>query len=392
MSNTHSSNPRPRVLLLSKALVVGIYQRKLEEMARLGIDLLALTPPSWKDERGETKLERVYTRGYRLETVPIALNGNFHLHWYPGLAERIRDFQPQIIHIDEEPYNLATWQAMRLARQLGAKTLIFSWQNIRRVYPPPFSWGEGWTLSQVDHVLAGTQSAAHVWRAKGYAGPLTVIPQFGVDPDLFAPVRTPFSPLPPADLGKGAGVRAFTIGYVGRLVEEKGIHLLLEAAARLDGDWRLRLVGSGPYWNALESLAQQLGIRDRLDRVEWVESAGMPAQYQQMDVLAIPSLTRLNWKEQFGRVITEAMSSGLPVIGSDSGAIPDVMGNAGMIVPEGDIDSLTAALRRLRDDPAERARLGQAGRARVLAHFTHAQVAAATVRVYEQLLGTPIFG
>ena len=103
MSNTHSSNPRPRVLLLSKALVVGIYQRKLEEMARLGIDLLALTPPSWKDERGETKLERVYTRGYRLETVPISLNGNFHLHWYPGLAERIRDFQPQIIHIDEKP-------------------------------------------------------------------------------------------------------------------------------------------------------------------------------------------------------------------------------------------------------------------------------------------------
>lgn len=387
MSNIHASKSCPRVLLLSKALVVGIYQRKLEEMARLGIDLLALTPPSWKDERGETNLERVYTTGYRLETVPIALNGNFHLHWYPGLAKRIEDFQPQIIHIDEEPYNLATWQALRIARKIGAKTLIFSWQNIRRVYPPPFSWGEGWTLSQVDHVLAGTQSAAHVWRAKGYAGPMTVIPQFGVDPDLFAPVLTPLSP---ADLGERA--RVFTIGYVGRLVEEKGIHLLLRAAARLDGEWRLRLVGSGPYWNALEALAQQLGIRDRLDRIEWVESAGMPMQYQKMDVLAIPSLTRLNWKEQFGRVITEAMATGLPVIGSDSGAIPDVMGSAGMIVPEGDIDSLTAALRRLRDDPAERARLGQAGRARVLAHFTHAQVAAATVRVYEQLLGTPIFG
>lgn len=387
MSNIHASKSCPRVLLLSKALVVGIYQRKLEEMARLGIDLLALTPPSWKDERGETNLERVYTTGYRLETVPIALNGNFHLHWYPGLAKRIEDFQPQIIHIDEEPYNLATWQALRIARKIGAKTLIFSWQNIRRVYPPPFSWGEGWTLSQVDHVLAGTQSAAHVWRAKGYAGPMTVIPQFGVDPDLFAPVLTPPSSASPRNLGER--MRTFTIGYVGRLVEEKGIHLLLTAAARLDGEWRLRLVGSGPYWNALEALAQQLGIRDRLDRVEWVESAGMPTQYQKMDVLAIPSLTRLNWKEQFGRVITEAMSSGLPVIGSDSGAIPDVMGNAGMIVPEGDIDSLTAALRRLRDDPVERARLGQAGRARVLAHFTHAQVAAATVEVYGQMVESP---
>jgi glycosyltransferase involved in cell wall biosynthesis len=363
-----------RVMLLSKALVVGIYQRKLEEIARLGVDLLALTPPAWKDERGETLLERVYTEGYRLETVPIALNGNFHLHWYPGLAERVRAFQPHILHIDEEPYNLATWQAMRVARQIGAKTLIFSWQNIRRDYPPPFSWGEGWALTTVNHLLAGTQSAAQVWRAKGYGGPLTVIPQFGVDPDLFQPCTAPPG-------------RPFTIGYVGRLVEEKGIHLLIEAAARLGGEWRLRLVGSGPYWNTLESLAGRLNVLDRIERVAWVESAAMPAQYQQMDVLAIPSLTRLNWKEQFGRVITEAMSSGVPVIGSDSGAIPDVMGNAGMIVPEGDVESLTDALRKLRDNLAERARLGALGRARVLAHFTHAQVAAATVQVYEQVVG-----
>jgi glycosyltransferase involved in cell wall biosynthesis len=369
---------RPRVLLLSKALVVGIYQRKLEEMACLGVDLLALTPPSWKDERGETRLERAYTSGYRLETLPIALNGNFHLHWYPGLAARIRQFQPHIIHIDEEPYNLATWQAMRTARQIGAKTVIFTWQNIRRDYPPPFSWGEGWALAAVDHLLAGTQSAAHVWRAKGYAGPLTVIPQFGVDPDLFAPAMA---------VGAGPGVRAFTIGYVGRLVEEKGIHLLIEAAARLEGDWRLRLVGSGPYWSVLEALAKRLGVLERIDRVAWIDSAAMPAQYHRLDVLAIPSLTRLNWKEQFGRVITEAMSSGVPVIGSDSGAIPDVMGQAGLIVPEGDVDSLVAALRRLRDDPAARAKLGAAGRARVLAHFTHAQVAAATVAVYGQVLG-----
>jgi glycosyltransferase involved in cell wall biosynthesis len=363
-----------RVLLLSKALVVGIYQRKLEAIARLGVDLLALTPPSWKDERGETRLERAYTSGYRLETVPIALNGNFHLHWYPGLAARVREFQPQIIHIDEEPYNLATWQAMRLAGPARAKTLIFTWQNIRRDYPPPFSWGEAWALATVDHLLAGTSSAAHVWRAKGYAGPLTVIPQFGVDPDLFRP---PEAPRP---------ARPFTIGYVGRLVEEKGIHLLIEAAARLGGDWRLRLVGSGPHLGALESLAERLKVRDRLDHLPWIDSAGMPAQYHHLDVLAIPSLTRLNWKEQFGRVITEAMSSGVPVIGSDSGAIPDVIGQAGVIVPEGEIDALTEALRRLRDDPGERLRLVAAGRARVLAHFTHAQVAAATVEVYGRML------
>ncbi|MBZ0278636.1 MAG: glycosyltransferase, partial [Anaerolineae bacterium] len=229
-----------RVLMLSKACVVGIYQRKLEEIARLGIDLLALVPPSWRDERGETRLERVYTEGYRLETLPIRLNGNFHLHYYPDLGRRIRDFQPHIVHIDEEPYNLSAWQALYHARRAGAKTLFFSWQNLNRHYPPPFAWGERWMLRRVDYALMGTESAAAVWREKGYAGPLRVIPQFGTDPALFAPSQPRTGQESP-----------FTIGYIGRLVEEKGLALLLEATARLSGDWRLRLIGSGPYRLAL---------------------------------------------------------------------------------------------------------------------------------------------
>src|SRR5262245_10840037 len=121
-----------RVLMLSKACIVGIYQRKLEEIARLGVKLLTLVPPSWKDERGETKLERAYTSGYGLEVLPIALNGDFHLHYYPSLGQHIRQFKPDIVHIDEEPYNVASWQALYHARREGAKTLFFSWQNINR--------------------------------------------------------------------------------------------------------------------------------------------------------------------------------------------------------------------------------------------------------------------
>src|SRR5579871_3069753 len=148
-----------RVLILSKALVVGIYQRKLEAMARLGVDLLALVPPSWRDERGEMPLERAYTDGYRLETLPIYLNGNFHLHFYGGVRAAISEFQPQIVHIDEEPYNLAAWQALWQARRAGAKALFFSWQNIERRYPPPFRWGERWMLDRSDAAIAGTESA-----------------------------------------------------------------------------------------------------------------------------------------------------------------------------------------------------------------------------------------
>ena len=151
-----------RVLMLSKALVVGIYQRKLEWIARSGVELLALTPPSWHDERGAMPLERVYTEGYRLETLPIHQNGNFHLHFYSGLGAVMRDFQPQIVHIDEEPYTLAACQALWHARRTGANTLFFSWQNIERRYPAPFRWGERWMLDRVDALIAGTESAADV--------------------------------------------------------------------------------------------------------------------------------------------------------------------------------------------------------------------------------------
>ena len=95
-----------RVLMLSKACIVGIYQPKLEAIAGLGVDLTVLAPPSWADERGVQHLERAHTTGYQLREIPIRFNGNFHLHHYPTLGREIRRVKPQIVHIDEEPYNL----------------------------------------------------------------------------------------------------------------------------------------------------------------------------------------------------------------------------------------------------------------------------------------------
>lgn len=362
-----------RVLMLSKAVVVGIYQRKLEEMAQHDIDLLALVPPAWKDERGETPLERAFTEGYTLKTTPIRLNGNFHLHHYPQLGTEMTRFKPDVVHVDEEPYNVATWHALYHARRVGAKTVCFSWQNINRLYPLPFRVGEAWALRRTDALIAGTDSAAQVWREKGYDGTMSVIPQFGIDPDLFQP----------ADQQSD---RPFTVGYIGRLVEEKGVHLLLDAMAQLlDDHWRLRLVGDGPYRFMLTTRAKRLGVSDRVDFVGLVPSVEMPRQYHAVDVLALPSLTRPNWKEQFGRVLVEAMASGVPVVGSDSGAIPGVIGDAGLVALEGDVPALVAHLAALQADPALRTRFGEAGRRRALAHFTHAQVAEATISLYHRL-------
>ncbi len=362
-----------RVLMLSKACIVGIYQPKLEAIGRLGVNLKVLVPPSWKDERGEQVLERHAVAGYTLNAIPIRINGNFHLHHYPTLGREVRAFQPDIVHIDEEPYNLAAWQALFHARQAGARSLFFSWQNIKRNYPPPFCWGESWVYRSVDYALAGTDDAAAVLRAKGYAGPLATIPQFGTDAQLFQP--EPY-----------ISQRPFTIGFFGRIVPEKGIDVLLRAAAQLSGEWRLRLVGGGTAEYDLRSLAGELAIGDRVQFIGQLPSANLPAQYHAIDLLVLPSLTRNNWKEQFGRVLVEAMASGVPVIGSDSGAIPTVIGDAGAIVPEGAGSALTRAIQQVMDQPQLRERFIERGRQRFLTQFTHERIAAATVEVYQELM------
>jgi len=364
-----------RVLMLSKACIVGIYQRKLELIAQHGVELLVLVPPSWKDERGETRLERVYTEGYRLVTTPIRFNGYYHWHHYPEIGQHIRAFRPRIVHIDEEPYNLATWQALYHARRAGARTLFFSWQNLNRRYPPPFSWTERHVLRTVDHAIMGTESAAQVWREKGYSGSLTVIPQFGTDPDLFQP-----------EAGESDD-RPFTVGYFGRLVEEKGILTLIDALQKLPGkNWHLRIMGGGPLRATIERRINIYGLADRVTLHDPVPSTAMPAQYHQIDALVLPSLTRPNWMEQFGRVLVEAMASGVPVIGSNSGAIPGVIGDAGLLFPEGEADALATHLRDLQANADLRADLHDKGRARVLAHFTHEPVADATIKVYQKMV------
>jgi len=361
--------------MISKGCIVGSYQRKLEELAKFDLELTVIVPPYWRGRSGVVALERAHTEGYELIVEQVAFNGHFHLHFYPGLARQFKRLCPDIVHIDEEPYNLATFQAMWLAKRAGAKALFFTWQNIHRRYPPPFSLIERYNLRNAAYAIAGNAEALKVLKAKGYHGPIRVIPQFGVDPKVFRPFAPRSSPL-------------FTIGYVGRLVEEKGIHVLLRAAAGLEGGWRLRILGSGPWQPRLEALASELAIAERVKFEPPIPSTKMPDHYNQLDVLVLPSLTRPNWKEQFGRVLIEAMACEVPVVGSDSGEIPNVIGDAGIVFPEGDVFALRDALAQLMADPALRIELGRRGRERVLTYYTQARVAAETYKVYQEMKST----
>lgn len=179
---------------------------------------------------------------------------------------------------------------------------------------------------------------------------------------------------------------SFTIGYAGRLVPEKGVDVLLRAVAQLPDSARVHIVGSGPERNHLQRLAAQMGLRDRAPIDPLIPSTEMPGYFARLDCLVLPSRTRPNWKEQFGRVLIEAMACGVPVIGSTCGELPNVIGDAGLTFSEGDTDALAARLRELMTKPELRASLAAKGRARVLAQYTQKNIAEQTVGVYRSML------
>lgn len=367
-----------RVVMISKALLVGAYQRKAELLAAApGVALTVVVPREWRGGGMRQTLERAHADGYELIQLPLRFPGSFHLHHYLGLERVLADRRPDLAHVDEEPYNLATHRAVRSARDVGAKTLFFTWQNLDRRYPPPFAGWERAVYRAVDGAIAGSRDAEAVLRAKGFRGPTWVIPQVGVDPDAYRPLEPPR----PRDAGR------LHVGFAGRLVPEKGVDLLIDAIAGLPGV-TLTVLGDGPERGRLRARAVDRGVLERVAFAPARPSTAMPAFYRALDALVLPSRTTRRWVEQFGRVLVEAMACGVPCIGAASGEIPNVLGDAGLTFPEGDANALRQRLAELSGQPERRAALATAGRARVLERFAMARVAEETLAAWRAIVGS----
>lgn len=200
---------------------------------------------------------------------------------------------------------------------------------------------------------------------------IRVVP-LGVDTDLFAP---------PLD---GVRVPGRIVAVASADKPLKGVRHLLEAVAKLRterDDVHLELVCRLEPGGESERRIAELGLEDVVHPVTGVSDAELAALLASAEVMCVPSMY-----EGFSLPTVEALASGTPVVASDAGALPEVVGRdsgAGLLVPPGDVDALVAALGRVLDEPAERARMGEAGRARALQKFSWIAVARATVETYE---------
>ena len=317
--------------------------------------------------------------------LPWAGPGQYYLHWYPDLEQIVREFRPDVINVWEEPWGLVSAQACRVRDRLvpDAKIVSETEQNVNKRLPPPFEWIRRNVLRRVDFMVARSDEAVRVVRGKGYAGPTEVVPN-AVNTDLFRPMDRGGCRAG-EQLGSG-----FVIGYVGRLVPQKGLADLVEAVSRCPVDVSVVMVGSGPIGGELRSQADALGLADRVRLLPSRPLEQLPAFMNAVDVLALPSRTTGRWKEQFGRVLIEAGACGTPVIGSDSGAIPDVVGDGGLVVPEQDPAALAAAILTLRNDPERRAALGRAGLAAARERFTWQRVSEQMRDIYRRVLSNSL--
>jgi glycosyltransferase involved in cell wall biosynthesis len=371
-----SLSGRIRVLLIGHQFQVPTEgQAKAAALASFSdIDLHVMAPSLYRE--AEVRWRRPVPpveAGYQFQVSPVRLPwggpAKWYLQWYPTLAKTLSVLRPDVIDIWEEPWNLLSAQVCSLRDRLlpSAKIVSETEQNISKTLPPPFEWFRRFTLRKADFLVGRNSESIAVARSKGFRGPATVVGN-GVDTELFSP------PVEAAPERQGAE-RGFRIGYAGRLVEEKGLDVLLQAVEGLPAPRTLVLSGQGPC------LQKMLGQ----PFVQWVGNVPreeLPAFYRGLDALVLPSRTTPSWKEQFGRVLVEAQACGVPVVGSSSGAIPEVIGDAGIIFPEGNTAYLAVALQRLRDDVALQRSFARKGRERVCQHYGWNAIAAQMRQVY----------
>jgi glycosyltransferase involved in cell wall biosynthesis len=369
-----------RVLYVSKALTVAAYRDKLRALGE-AVDVTAVMPIRW----GRAPAEPARPGNAVVRTWPVLLHGHNHFHTYRMPRRLLKGARADLVHIDEEPYSAVTFQLARHCVRTATPFVFFAWQNIEKRLPPPFGALRAYVFRHAAGAIAGTERAAAVLRAAGWSGPLAVIPQMGVDP-----VR--FRPDPSAREGLrrrfGADAADTLIGYGGRLVPEKGVDLLIRAIAAVPGT-RLFILGDGPERTRLMGLADALGIDERVTFAGQIASLDMPRWLAGLDLLVLPTVGRKGWVEQFGRIVVEGMACGAAVIGTRSGEIPQVVGEAGVLVPPGDLRALTDAIALLAGSADLRGRLAEQGRTRVLERFTNERIARDTARFYRSLPRRP---
>lgn len=329
-----------KVLRIAHHGVVAAWRERERQLRDLGADVTMLSARRWDEGGRRVELDASrdsFVKGVRT----LGRHPNAFLY-DPVPLWRALGEHPDVIDLHEEPFSLALAEVLllRALRRRRAPFVFYSAQNIDKHYPIPFRWFESYALKHAIGAYVCNSDAAVILSRKGLRGICRVIP-LGVDTTRFIPDDRVAPSAHPV------------IGYVGRLEPHKGCEVLLRAAS-VNPSWEVRITGEGSAYPGLVALAHSLGIADRVSFLGFAEGMQLAARYRDLDVLAVPSRETPRWLEQFCRVAVESMASGVPVVASRSGALPDVIQDAGILTDPGDSDALSDGIARALDVPTWR--------------------------------------
>ncbi len=308
-----------------------------------------------------------------------------------GLNAVVRELGPDVVYIIGEPGYFSSWQTVRACQRYApdAKTCSRQAQNIYKQWPFPFSYFERYCLQRIDCVFANGRQQAEVLARKGYRGRVELMP-LGVD-------STVFHRHEPDALRVELGAQdAFLVGYVGKLTEAKGIADLLTAFRQLPETAQLLVVGTGELGRMVADLADEPGLEKRVHWIKGVAHTELPRYLSAMDTLVLPSVevrssavqrgVPIPWREQFGRVLVEAMACQVPIVGSSSGLIPEVIGEAGATFREGDVGDLVAKLLLAMNNDQWRERCARDGLKQVKEKYSWHRICRRYAEVFRELV------
>ena len=385
-NSTLSKGSGPKTLVtIGHSYCVALNRRLAHEMARVGRGRWAVTvvaPSLFQGDLGPIALQPFSGEACSLEPVPVHFKRSLHLFLYGARLKKILRFPWDVVHCWEEPYVFAGAQIAWLKDPRSA-FVFWSYQNISKRYPPPFSQLEQFCLKRCDGWISSGISVERTLASasRGYASkPHRTLP-LGVDVDVFRP--DPESRRLVRESLGWSHLKTPVVGFLGRFVEEKGLRLLTRTLDSVPS-WRALLIGGGPLEAHLRRWADCYGERVKI--ITGVEHAEVPNYLNAMDVLCAPSQTTAAWREQFGRMLIEAFACGIPVIASDSGEIPHVVGDAALVVGEKDESGWRTALGSMINNAALRAEFGVRGLERAKSTYAWPIVAQRHLAFFDELL------
>ncbi len=381
-----------KLMVVGHAFLLAYAQKKFIAMKQLDSDLqIRLVIPKQIQDRFRTEKAEIHPSLAAHEVVTLGtrlaqIQGHMtYIHDPAKFARVVGEFQPDVIHVDEEPQSLITVETIAIQRAVakGSGITLFTWDNLLRARHFPMGMVKTslrrYSLARTSAVICGNRRAAEIVREERlFGGAIETLPQFGLDIEEHRPGTE-------IELRRSLGLDGgLVIGHAGRLVPEKGVLLLLEALARLQQfPWKLLMVGGG----ALEKEIREDWMTRFPNRIVLVPTVryDQVAKYLRcMDIFVLGSYATPTWQEQFGLSLAQAMLLGIASVGSRSGAIPEVLASTGLLFEEKNVDGLARAFESLLTSEETRRAVGDAERRLALKRYTSETVAASYLEVFRK--------